>query len=222
MITLEALITRVEQRLMMAAGLNVQIHAEDGFVEMARTAYNKIALELWLDDYNQFETFTLDGVNGFATTDLQPTITRFADIKAVYYDQDTTPLPRMTWNNNPTMVKRIVINPLQESHASIAKIFQILPKTTTGDIHVVYRTSLLDADWDIGNPEMAIPADPDLMVFAVAYDYLSSDGSNIDDAKKLAGMYAERLKALKQLSWDQPISKRPLDTSSHPNNWEEF
>lgn len=220
-ITLEKLVTRVEQRLFMSAGLNVQIHAEDAFVEMARSAYTMIVDKLWLDDYMQLETWNLDGINGYVVENISDKLRQFQDLLYVYYDNDTKPLPRMNATTNFTMIKRRSIRPIPVTDANAAKIFQVYPKDTSGPVNVVYRVRMDDTLWDTADPEMIIPTDADLMVLATAYDYLSSDGSNTDDANKIQGMYAARMKQLQQIEWQTPLSKRPLDSSMHPNQWEE-
>lgn len=221
MITLEQLITRVEQRLLLAAGLNVQIHAEDTFVEMARHAYTVCADDLWLDDYLEIETWTLDGVNGYVVENIEDKLRKFIDIQYVYYDNDTQPMPRMNAATNPTTIKRRSLRAIPKTNANAAKRFQVYPKDTTGPVTVVYRTRMDDTAWDTADPEMEIPMDSELMVLATTFDYLSSDGSNIDDANKVQAMYQRRLAQIQKNEWKTPLAKRPLDSSMHPNQWEE-
>lgn len=221
-ITLEQLITRVEQRLFLAAGLNVQLNVEDGFVEMARHKYTVLVDDLWLDDYMEMQTFTLDGTTGRVTDDLAAAfLTKGKDIKCIFYDQDDIPLPRLSQGTNPTQVRRTCVRFVPESSPNADKVFQIYPISTSGQVHVWFRTRLADGEWDVGDPAMTIPMDAELMILGTAYDYLSSDGSNMDDAGKLKSMFDARLDQLKKVQWNLPISKRPQDTSMHPNRWEE-
>lgn len=212
MITLEQLITRIEQRLMMAAGLDVQIHAEDALVEMIRTKYEMLFDDFWWDEYLTLETFTLDGTTGIVTTDLSTKILHFRDINAIYYNNDSRPMPRLSAGNNPTKIRT-------RSHAPTnvaTSVFKVFPSTLTGQVHVWYRTRIAPAAWEAQDPNMQINMDAELLVLGVAFDYLSSDGSNIDDAKKLGGMYAERLKQMRDGMWEAPISKKSqTNTGDH-------
>lgn len=217
MATIEQLINRIETEVSLAAGLDVQVHAEDALLAILRRYYNKFFEYAWWDDYLITETFTLDGTTGLITADISAKILSMRDIHSVFYDSDPKPLPRKQNNVNPSLIARRCISPTPDA----TKVFKVWPVDTTGDVHVTYRTKLTDAVWETPLVETEINMDDELLVTAVAYDYLTTEGSNDADAEKFKQATISRLSELTKGDLNGPISKTSQSVS-YPTRWDQW
>lgn len=217
MATIEQLVTRVELRLALAAGFDVQVHAEDRIIELIRHKYNVLFDDHWWLDYMTLETMTLDGTTGKVTTDLTEKIRRFSDIHSAYYDTDDYPMPRLSTVVNPTKFRVRAIFPLPNEPT---RVFQVRPINTTGDVHVWYRTKLADSVWEDGTYDTEVNMDEEVLILGSVYDFLSDDGTNERAELKFKNMFDSRLKQLRQLDMEQGLSKRSQALQSPPDRWE--
>src|SRR6188768_2863574 len=112
MATIQKLVERIETRLFLAAGIDVQTHAEDQIVEMLRHKYNVLFDDHWYQEYTYPLSATLDGTTGTVTADLSTKILRYSDINCILWDQDETPLPRMPIGSNPANTRTRSIAPI--------------------------------------------------------------------------------------------------------------
>jgi hypothetical protein len=218
MATIEQLITRIETNVSLAAGLDVQIHAEDALVTLLRNYYNAFFDYAWWEDYLITETLTLDGTTGTVTSDLTNKIRRFKDIYAVYYSTEVRPLPKKQNNVNPSLITKRCIGPTPDP----TKVFKIYPiDTPTADIHIIYRTRIADEVWELPEVSTEINMDDELLVAAVSHHYLVTEGSNPDEAETYKGMMTSRLSQLTKAELSHAMSKSSQRTS-FPLDWEQF
>lgn len=204
MATVAQLIERIEKRINLAAGMNVQVHAEDQLLEMLRHKYNTLFDGHWWQDYMVVETFALDGVTGQITGSLVNKILRYIDIHSVFLNGDAQPLPMRSTVVNPVLNTANRVAPSTDN----TKIFKVLPVDTAGDVHVWYRTRLSDDDWDITNAETTkVNMDDELLITGTVYDYLVDDASNEESARKYEQQYNARYDQLTLLGYQQGISK---------------
>lgn len=214
MATIEQLLVRIETELYLAAGLDVQTHAEDPIINLIRKYYNIYFDKFWWDNTIVQETMTLDGTTGKVTIDLSEKILRHNDIYSIYYSTGPKPLPKRSLAVNPAIATRICYGP--ESDAT--KVFKIYPITTVGDVHLFYRTRIADSVWESITTITEINMDDELLVSSVCADYISTEGSNPDEVTKHQRMAADRLKTLTRLELDGGFSKTS-QANNIPTEW---
>lgn len=214
--TIANIITRVEKRLALAAGIDVQTHGEDKFLEMIRHKYNILFDDHWWYDFLTLEQFTLTGVNGLISNDVSTKIKRFIDIQSVYINGNARPTPLLPVGTNPDLFMAEAISPYP---ADATKMFKVWPLDRTGHVNVWYRTRLDDDDWDIEKAETTnINLDDELLILGTVYDWLVDDASNEDAARKYQQQYEARYQQLVTLGMQHGISK--YDASNGiPTQW---
>lgn len=216
MATVEQLITRIEKRISLAAGMDVQVHAEDQLLEMLRHKYNTLFDDHWWYDYLTLETFTLDGATGLITGTVANKIRRFIDINSVYLGSNVRPLPLLSINSNPTLFMGEAVAPYT---SDATKMFKVYPIDRAEDVHVWYRKRLSDDEWDIENAATTnVNMDDELLILGTIYDYLVDDASNEQSASKYENQYNQRYQQLVTLGFQNGISKHD-GASGMPTQW---
>lgn len=216
MATIKSLIERAETRLFMLSGLNVQIHAEDQIAEMLRGVYNTLFDDFWHPDYTLFMTAHLDGTTGQITTDLTDVVLRYKDLHTVYYDEDETPLPRVTPGTSLGRVRRRSMMPSGDP----ATVFKIVPADTTGDVHIWYRTRISDDTWEDQDYDTVINMDDEVLMLGVMYEWLVNDDSNGSATKEYQQKFLMRQQQMREAQWQIPLSKRKLERDGPATRWE--
>ena len=89
----------------------------------------------------------------------------------------------------------------------MSRVFQIWPKTSTGNIIVRIRTK---PDDFVSTDD--IDFDAQALILGSAYDYLEDDGTNPSATQKFQGMYEARVRQLKNNLSNAPISLDPVTT----------
>ncbi|MBU2051508.1 MAG: hypothetical protein KKH61_21365 [Gammaproteobacteria bacterium] len=215
MATIGTLITRVETRIALASGLDVQAVDEPRFLEMLRSRYNSLFDRNWWTDYLTLGTYTTDGTTGLITGDVTGLINRVADIHSIFYDDHDDPIPMLKFNANPRHARR----PSWAPYASDAtKMFKVYPIDQVATLNVWFRTRLTDTQWEQDNTETEVNMDDEMLILGTVFDYLSDDGSNDDATKKYLGMYQDRIKQLEKLQLQAPIAKSN-DRNGYPTRW---
>jgi len=215
MATIGTLIARVQTRIALASGLDVQIVDEPRMLEMLRSRYNTLFDQNWWIDYLTLGTYNLDGTTGLITGDVTGLINRVADIQGIFYNDDTDPLPMIKFNTNPRHSRRTAWAPFASNPA---KMFKIYPIDQEAEINVWYRTRLTDEQWEQDNDETEVNMDDEMLILGTTFDYLSDDGSNDDAVKKYLGMYENRVKQVEALQFQAPMSKNN-DRNGFPTRW---
>jgi len=217
MATIKSLIERIEKRLFLVAGLDVQIHAEEPLLEMLRGAYNSLFDDFWYPEYTLYMTTNLNGTTGEIVTDVEGMILRYADINAVYWDEDERPLPRVAPG---AAIGRIRTRSMMPS-GDPKTVFKVIPADTEGPLHIWYRTRMSDAMWeDMKYETQQINMDDDVLLYAVVYEFLVNDGSNPEATHEYKQKFANRQAQLRKQQWQIPLSKRPLERDGPATRWE--
>ncbi len=215
MATIEELVERVEKRLFLAAGIDVQTHAEDQIVEMIRGVYNTLFDDFWYPEYTKYMTLTLDGTTGNHTGDVSEQIRRFKDIHSVYYDTCDTPLPMLSIGGAIDEINTECVVPSDDPK----KVFSILPIDSDLPVTVWYRTRIADSVWDNDEFNTQIPFDDDVLLYGVVYEFLVMDDSNPTATATYQSKYQGRQKQMRDAQWNIPISKRKQNRIGVPNRW---
>jgi hypothetical protein len=215
MATIEELITRIEQRLFLAAGIDVQTHAEDQLVEMLRGVYNTLFDDFWYPEYTYYMTLQLDGTTGNHTSDIANQVLRFKDIHSIYYDTQDTPLPLLSVGGAISEINRECVVPSNDP----AKVFKILPVDSDLTVTMWYRTRIGDDVWRDDKFDTQIPFDDDVLLYGVVYEFLVMDDSNQTATAEYKNKYQGRQNQMRAAQWQIPIHKRKLNRVGVPNRW---
>lgn len=218
MATVERLIERIETRLALVSGLDVQIHAEDRIAEFLRHRYITLSEKLWLPQFQLVVTTTWDGVTGAPVADLSTTVRKYSNIKFVYIDTNSMPLHQLKVTTNPLHVRRICYGPTGVE-TSILKVY---PPSTTGPVAIVYRPSYDDNLWETADYSQELPWDEEALMCAVIFDFLVDDGSNPEATAEYKRKYMERMDQLKKAVMDSGIDKYDQNWASVPDEWQEW
>jgi|TARA_R110000822_G_scaffold12978_2_gene46646 hypothetical protein len=210
MSTLTELVTRTADRLSMVAGTGVQTYAEDRIAEMIQHKFDVLFEEAFWPQFLTWATFTLDGTLGIVTTDLTSLLKRYEDIRVVFPEESTTPMTKMSaLTTNPftltgtTPIHYEALGPTDTNQVS--RVFQIWPKSATGDIVVQYRTK---PDTFVSTDEIYF--DDQALILGATFDYLEDDGTNPNASQKFQLLFEARVKQLKNTFNSAPISLDPV------------
>lgn len=210
MATMADIINDCLTRLSMASGLDTQTYAEDRIKNTVQEKFNTLFDHLWWPQFLVIgEQFTLDGATGVVTADLTEKIKRYEDVKAVWYGNEPHPLPALPTNFNPNLSRRRAIAPINS-----AKIFRIMPVTTTGSIYATYRTKPDPYDLDD-----EVDMDKDLLVLATCYDYMEDDASNATSTAKFEKLFNARLKQFEKMYQQHQLDRRTPRGTSPVEEW---
>jgi len=205
--TLTQLVTRVETRLSMVAGVGVQFYSEDAIEEFIQTTFNTLFDKaFWPRFTTHASTYTLDGTNGIVTTDLTTLIKRFEDIRHIFPDNSNTALTEL-----PSTINASTIDGTSPVHFSsnpdVSRIFTIWPKASTGDIQVTYRTKPDDF-----TSTDEIDFDEDSLVLGASWEYLKDDGTNPEATASMLALFEQRAEQILNSLGSHPVSLDPVTT----------
>src|SRR6478735_4074980 len=135
-LTLRQAIDKTLDRISLATGSDTQTYSELPIKQMIQHKFDALFDEHWWPQFRFEGQFTLDGSTGVITADISSDIRRYDDIRYVWHDKDSRPLPRAPGLVNPTSLKRKCIAPVGLPD----KLFKVYPATTTGDVYLVGRS----------------------------------------------------------------------------------
>ena len=210
MATLADIITRVQELLSLAGGLNVQTYAQPRIVQFVTMGYNTLYKKRFWKDYTKIEMFTLDGLTGRVTADLSAKILKFSDIQYVWYQDYATPLPIAPENRTPDMIRQLSFGP----SGVAACPFTVFPITNSGNIWVAYRTKAIMPFTET----YEIPMDDELLVRWAAMMYLTFDNANQAAIQLITKMYSDYLNELEKLE-DNHSKSLYSYTAQTVNEW---
>lgn len=216
MATINQLMMRIEKRLFLAAGIDVQVHAEDQIIEMIRGIYDTLFDDFWYPEYTYEMTSDLDGTTGHIVDNISNKVRRFKDIHTVYYNQDDRPLPLIKPGTSVDRTRTRGILP----SANTEKVFTMVPRDTQGPLHFWYRTKLPDSVWEDLQFDTEIPFDDNVLLYGAVYEFLVMDGSNDKAAGEYQVKYKGRQQQMRDAQWLIPISKRKMERDGPLTRWE--
>lgn len=216
MASIKQLIERIETRLFMVAGLDVQIHAEGQIEEMLRSTYNTLFDDFWDPEYTLYTSAMLNGTTGEVTTDLSTMILRYKDIHTVYWNEDEDPLPRVSPGASFGRIRRRSMMPSGKAET----VFKVVPSDETGPVHIWYRTRIADDIWDDQKYDTPINMDDEVLLLGVVYEFLVNDDSNARATEEYKGRFFMRQQQLRNAQWNAPLSKRKLERDGPLTRWE--
>lgn len=210
MATLDDIITRVQEILSLAGGLNVQTYAQPKIIQFVQMGYNTLYKKHFWKDYTKVEMFTLDGTTGRVTADLSTKIKSFKDIQYIWYQDYATPLPIAPDNRSPDMIRQLSFG----ASGVAACPFIVYPITNSGNVWVSYRTKATLPF----NETDEIPMDDELLVRWAAMMYLTFDNANQAAIQLVTKMYSDYLAELEKLE-DNHAKSLYSYTAQTVNEW---
>lgn len=226
------LVTNVTQLLRQVAGQSVQTYSEGLIQKFVNDAFDFCHKKHFWHQYSRWTdpAVTLDGTTGVITTDLianSNEIIEWNDIEAVWPAIELTErrrIPRLPRNRNPLSLPASTypsfVEPLGSAHARFAsRVFQIWPKSATGDLVVHYRfkPKALFIEDD------AIYLDRIMLEYAATYLYLKDDGAVPDMVDEYKNLFDVRFRDILKADDNLPIEVKGVDsypmTGGIPSEW---
>jgi hypothetical protein len=212
MITFGDLVTKVLQRLALVEGLDAQIYAEPRIQLAIQHKFDLIFREYWIPEYMTYqEPHVLDGVNGFIVTDTTSLIKDWRDLHSVFHEGSHKPMPLAPMNVRHTNINYPSICP---AGMNSAKLFKVLPPTTTGVVYVTYRTKPDDFEEDSDEIFM----DTQLLLLGSCWDVLEGDGTNPGESDKFKMLFQDALSQFNRSQFNIPMDS-VQSTRSVVNRW---
>lgn len=215
MATFQEIIQRVQVRLRMANGVDVQTYAQPVIAEFVQYSFTQLFDRRWWKRHRRESIHVLGNGTGLVVDDLSSLIKLYEDLRYVFIEDSngktlqTSPLPEVVNNVNITQVSLTSIQPWGDP----TKVFRVLPLTVTGQVRLIYRTrpnKFTDND--------EVPFDEDCLVLAAAFEYASDDATNPRQIERLQSMLAARIDRLEKMEDQQQKSLYSYD-SSGLNEW---
>lgn len=214
-LTLEEILTRVQNDLYQAAGPSVQLYSESLLVQKISDAFVTLANdpEVRWKQFRIFNRYTLDGTTGRTTVPLNAIFKAFGDIYAIFPDKTNQPLTYIGTKDNPYMLTGSY--PLKYIRDSI-DIVRVIPNTAVGDIIVVGK-SVVQPPFELSD---TIPFDYIALGNYVCWQYSIDDGSNPGMAEKFRVLFESRYQAIKKEENTENIQLSGY-SNPVPSRWEE-
>lgn len=202
------------------AGAGVQQYSEDILMANCIRGFDLLFKKYPWEQYTDWFSLPLDGVNGKVTTNAFTNVRDPEDIIAVRVDKSTVNLPVLGSRQNPFQITGTTPRFWKSLPATDAdyegKRIVIYPKTATGTINVFARlypkATGIDWAWDDN-----MHLDKLMLAQATAYQALVSDETNSGAAQAAQALMEARFADIKAL-----LADRPIGTSSEPpipNYW---
>lgn len=205
MATFESLINRTIRRLAMVGGTGTQLYSEDLIADMLQHTFDVVFEEVDWPQYTFWDIYALDGTLGVVTSDLSELVKDYEHIIAIYPENATTQLTKLSSTTNPFELSGNTPMHYSPYNASDVKVFHVWPKTSTGNI-VVHAKTKPDAFTATSN----VKFDDQCLITGACYDFLADDGSNPGAEEKFRNLFESRLKSLKNRYNNAPISLDPV------------
>lgn len=212
--TVQEAIDQVARNMSLVNAANVTPYSPELILSYLQLAHEMIIDEQEWDEVRADFIRTLDGTTGRITVGIS-TVDNYKDIKRVYHESSSTPLPVLTTYNNPliaTSIHGIRGIPRSDDPGPNKKLIQFYPLVLTGQ--VLFQA---DQTFDLTNLELELPIDWWLHVLHASWQFALDDGTNPGQIAKYEGLFNERMKQVKTKENSRPVSLDPYQ--SIPDIW---
>lgn len=210
--TINTLMHAVERMLSQTSGTAVQLYSEDRIVDSLIDAFKVVFPEAWWPGLMVWEQKILDGSTGIVTTDFE-NITRYEDIRAVFWNQTDRQLVELSRSINPYRLTGTQGQYIEGIETS-GRLLRVLPAAATGTIEVHGRVMPT-----VFTLDTVLKVDPLVLKFWAAWDYSTDDGANPAQEDKWKRLFEARLAQLKAEYSSKPMAVVPNRTPSPPTDW---
>ena len=211
--TVQQLLSIIERMLYQAAGVDVQVYAQDIIVDKINQAFIRCFEAKFWPQFLVREVRTVDGVTGQVTVPFT-SITTWEDVYRVFRTGSQKPLAIMPDSYNllslPTGTVSRFIAP------SITSIFTVYPLEASDEILVIGRARPINTgDFSLSD---IVPFDYMALAYHVAWEYAVDDASNGAMASKFQTLFDSRMAQLEDISFADFVDIAP-NTSDIPTEW---
>lgn len=197
----------------------MQTYAEDRIAEMIQHKFDVLFSEVFWPQFCSWNTLALDGTLGVVTTDLTNILKRYQDIQSIFPENTSNPVPKLssvTFNpftlNGTTPRYHEALGPLDAN--KVSRVFQVWPKTATGNIVVRLRTKPATF-----SPSDTVDFDDQALILGATYDYLEDDGTNGNATQKFQKLFESRVVQLKSELDSNVVALDPYSSSTQLYDW---
>lgn len=174
----------------LVAGTGVQTYTEPLVYASIQTMFDMMFRKRFWDHLTDWHQFTVDGVSGLFTTDIDTVCKDFTDIGSVYTENFARKVVK------PVDVEHFVVTgsdalyytPIKFDSSStstfVKKVIKIWPITAVNTLNIRIRTKPDDFV-----PDDIVPFPSDIISMAAAWNLLDSDGINPTAAQKAQQLY---------------------------------
>lgn len=186
MATVTDLLNRIETRLSLLGGLDVQTYGQPKIVNIIQDAFDVVYRKTFWKRHRLTSTWALSASTGMVTIDLSALIVDNNDIDNIWVPSYQSPLAEAPSDINPSMIYA----PCFAFNGDPTKLFTVYPIGGQSQVIVRYRTA--PADFKLSDD---VPFDANFIMHEACAQYLIMEGANTTAAKD------ERDKAEKRLTY---------------------
>lgn len=208
--TMEDVVNGVLLQMRFAPGRDVQIHLQDSIAQDASILYRTLMHKYVWRDFIHMTQFTTNSTTGKPNEDLTAVLGSFADIAAVYKQNQEPELPYAAALVNPGMIQTPTIVPVGQP-----KIFAIYPLNKP-DTYYLWSRNYTDVDFGLDDP---VPFYKDVLVLGTAFNLCNKAGINTELTQSLKQQF-DNLVVIYRLDEVKPLySARPLRRGNVMTDW---
>jgi|TARA_R100000501_G_C2598804_1_gene96543 hypothetical protein len=204
--TFETIVSETITDLHLVDGTGVQQYGEDIVASKVQATFDMIFTKMWVKEYLEWFTRTLDGTNGHFTVQLT-TIREFDDIRVVFVDGTERQVLELPDEINPNnLVGTSVLYREADTDDNYGRVV-FWPKTATTivDLQARIHPGELTADDSVYVDKLALK-------FGTIWQVLEVDGDNPNAAAMYQRLFEARIKQLTK----KGSGKIPLNGRSDP------
>lgn len=201
--TIEEILSNIERGLYLAAGTDVQIHAEDTLLFALHSAYTMFIEDSFAYSNLHYRTDKVDRSTGKIIGTYAPDCTSFNDIHSIYADEENRPLQRVSPRSNPKTLRQ---GNLVIEDSDRTKLFRLI-NCNADEVSIWYRKRLPESVWTDHRIETVVDVDALLLTYQVMHQFLVDEDSNDKAIQNAAMNVATRKKQLLDREWQIAFSK---------------
>lgn len=209
-LSIEEIINNIERGLYLAAGTDVQIHAEDTLLFALQAAYTMYIEDSFAYSNLHFRTDPIDSATGKIVGSYVDDCRKFCDIHSLYAGQNPQELQRLSPRTNPLAIRASNLV-MQDNDPS--KLFKLI-NCDTDSVSIWYRKRLPDSVWTDQRLETVVDIDALLLTYQVMHQYLVDEDSNTNAVQNAARNVAIRKRQLLNREWQHALNKVNQSVSS--------
>lgn len=199
----------VVELLSQAAGVAVQRYAENRIQLIINNLFLMVIERQWWPDVMQWYDLPLDGVNGLPVGDVSQ-ISKFTDIRCVFYDGSDVPMPQLSGEVNPY---KLTASQAYGYTSRAGGLFQVWGNQAPGRVQFHARQTP-----DRYTADDIVKFDRLCLALGAAWWYLEDDATAPGSAQKFQNLFNQRLDQLEIQLQLQPFATSPLGQWV-PNTW---
>jgi len=186
MALMQDIVNDVLTELRFGAGVDVQIHLQEGIIRNISRCYRTLMKEFVWRDYHLVTPLILDETTGQAIIDLAGggILTKYSNIIAVFLENDAYPLPFAPLRVNPAQIQRPSV-----VHSGGTQVFTVYPRGLQRNVILISRV-FSEEDFVM---EDDVPFYRDVLALCAALQLSIKAGTNDKLTEQLKQEYGKQL-----------------------------